>query len=366
MAKVSAYTAHTGAALATGDLFYVVDVSDGTSGSQYMTVDELNIGLPRLGFNPATVGIAKVNGTAQWNWGDGFIYPETDDDVDLGKSAQKFKDLYIDGIAYLDDITLAGTAITASAAEINYLDIATLGTGAASKAVVLDAGDDYTWPATGVLNYGGTGITATGAEINYLDIATLGTGAASKAVVLDAGDDYVWPAAGILTYGVLKDPAGTSLAATALEINRTCDVSGRIVLAGATLAVTVALHDGKIISLDQLAGSVCTLPAAAGTGARFEFITGVLATSNSHIIKVADASGLMAGVIVAGDNADGTATAFATVADSDTITLNRTTTGSVRIGGDRIILTDIATNVYSVSGNTIGTGGEATPFSATV
>lgn len=62
---------------------------------------------------------------------------------------------------------------TAVAAEINYLDLTTLGTGAASKAVVLDAGEDYIWPATGVLTYGGTGITATGAEINILDGALL-------------------------------------------------------------------------------------------------------------------------------------------------------------------------------------------------
>jgi len=154
--------------------------------------------------------------------------------------------------------------VTAVAAELNYLDIATLGTGAASKAVVLDAGDDYTWPATGILTYGvlkdpaatvitatgaeinavdadtagglaqtGTNcalhkhalsvgasdVTATAAEVNYLDLLALGTGAASKAVVLDAGDDYIWPATGILTYGVLKDPAATTITATGAEIN---------------------------------------------------------------------------------------------------------------------------------------------------
>ena len=147
---------------------------------------------------------------------------------------------------------------------------------------------------------------------------------------------------------------------------RNADVAARLVLAGSTLAVTAALHGDRIIALDQLAGSVCTLPAATGSGNVYTFITSVLATSNSHIIKVADASGLMAGAITAGDNADGTATVFATTATSDTITLNRTTTGSVRIGGDRIILTDIATNIYSVSGCTICTGGEVTPFSATV
>lgn len=365
MAKVSTYTAHTGAALATGDLIYVVDVSDGTSGSQSMTMDELLIGLPRLGFNPASVGIAKVNGTAQWNWGDGFIYPETDDDVDLGKTGQRFKDLYIDGIAYLDDINLAGTAITASAAEINYLDITTLGTGAASKAVVLDAGDDYTWPATGVLTYGGTGITATGAEINYLDITTLGTGAASKAVVLDSGEDYTWPATGILTYGVLKDPAGTTLGATAAELNNEADISARMVAAGGTLSVTVALHAGKIIKLDTAAGSVCTLPAAAGTGARFEFVTDTLATSNSHIVKVANGTDIMVGRATVIDAADDSLTTFATTATSDTITFNRTTTGSVRIG-ERIQCIDVKAGYWAVEVVCVGTGGEATPFSATV
>lgn len=38
------------------------------------------------------------------------------------------------------------------------------------------------------------GMTATTTELNYLDITTLGTGAASKAVVLDANGDYTWPA----------------------------------------------------------------------------------------------------------------------------------------------------------------------------
>ena len=120
--------------------------------------------------------------------------------------------------------------VTSTAAELNYLDLTTLGTGAASKAVVLDAGDDYTWPAAGVLTYGvlndgSNAITSTAAEINYLDLVTLGTGAASKAVVLDAGDDYTWPATGVLTYGVLND-GSNAITATAAEINTLDDGTG--------------------------------------------------------------------------------------------------------------------------------------------
>ena len=80
---------------------------------------------------------------------------------------------------------------------------------------------------------------------------------------------------------------GTAINATAAEINRTCDVSARLVAAGATLTVTTALHDNKTILLDTLAGSVCTLPAASGSGARFKFVVKAKATSNSHKIQVA-------------------------------------------------------------------------------
>jgi hypothetical protein len=161
------------------------------------------------------------------------------------------------------------------------------------------------------------------------------------------------------------DSTAAATAATAVEITRTCDVSARQVLAGSTLAVTEALHDGKTIMFDQAAGSVCTLPAASGSGARFRFATFVLATSNSHIVKVANGTDIMVGSIVTTDAADNSNTTFSTTSTSDTITLNRTTTGSVRIG-ELIELEDIKTGFWAVRGNLVGTGGEQTPFSATV
>ena len=159
-------------------------------------------------------------------------------------------------------------------------------------------------------------------------------------------------------------PSAT-LAATAAELNAVADVSTRVVAAGSTLAVTAALHADKIVAFDTVTGSVCTLPIATGTGNRYTFITKVIATSNSHIVKVGDATDNMGGGIISVDNADGTATAFGTVADSDTVTLNRTTTGSVKIG-DWLELIDIATNQWAVRGVCLATGSEATPFSATV
>lgn len=132
---------------------------------------------------------------------------------------------------------IGGVEVTATAAELAYLDITTLGTGAASKAVVLNASGDYTYPATativypssatltlqsgstfdvaGTFNIGAVAMTATAAELNYLDIASLGTGAVSKAVVLSATGTYTGPtsAATKFTWSVTSDStdAGTSV-----------------------------------------------------------------------------------------------------------------------------------------------------------
>lgn len=158
---------------------------------------------------------------------------------------------------------------------------------------------------------------------------------------------------------------GTALDATAAELNAVADASARLVSASAaTLAVTVADHDQKVIVLNRAAGVTVTLPAATGSGAVFRFTTGTTVTSNSNIIKVADSTDVMSGSIYVTDQAAGTGTEFSTVVDSDTITMNGTTSGG--IAGGILTLIDVATNLYAVHGNIIGTGVEITPFSATV
>ena len=57
------------------------------------------------------VGAAAVE---QLRIQDGAIVPVTDDDVDLGAVGAEFKDLYIDGIGYIDDVTVTGTATLAN------------------------------------------------------------------------------------------------------------------------------------------------------------------------------------------------------------------------------------------------------------
>lgn len=60
--------------------------------------------------------------TEQFVVKDGVIEPTTDDDIDLGSSSKKFKDLFIDGTANLDAINLNGTALTVTGAELNLMD----------------------------------------------------------------------------------------------------------------------------------------------------------------------------------------------------------------------------------------------------
>ena len=55
-----------------------------------------------------------VSGTSteQFVLKDGVIEPTTDNDIDLGASGKEFKDLYIDGVAYVDSIAMPTTTVT--------------------------------------------------------------------------------------------------------------------------------------------------------------------------------------------------------------------------------------------------------------
>jgi hypothetical protein len=136
--------------------------------------------------------------------------------------------------------------------------------------------------------------------------------------------------------------------------------------AGSALTINPAIHSGRVIGLNALAGSTVTLPAATGTGNQYIFAVTVLATSNSHVIQCANATDTMQGFITS--VLSGTPTTNNTwfaAADVDTITLNRTTTGSVTLG-EYIEITDIASGTWQVNGQTSQTGTAATPFSDTV
>lgn len=160
-----------------------------------------------------------------------------------------------------------------------------------------------------------------------------------------------------LTFG------GTAIAATGTEINRVCDASARIVnCTAATLTITEAAHDSKTVTLNRAGGIAVTLPAATGSGTRLRFIVGTTFTSSATIKVVGD--DIMTGQALLAQDAGDTAVMFETAADTDTITFNGTTTGGYK--GTLVVLEDIAADLWFVDIRGSATGGEATPFSATV
>ncbi len=154
---------------------------------------------------------------------------------------------------------------------------------------------------------------------------------------------------------------------TALSIDGVLKGVSTAVAAGATLTLAADKHSGKTILLDTAAGSVVTLPQATGTGYRYRFEVSVLATSNSHKVQVGNSTDVMEGLAFGSRIDSGNAVlGFATSATSDTITLNRTTTGSVSVG-EWIEIWDKATGVFHAQVFGTATGGAyATPFSAAV
>jgi hypothetical protein len=132
----------------------------------------------------------------------------------------------------------------------------------------------------------------------------------------------------------------------------------------ATLTVTKASHGGRYVTLNRAAGVTVTLPEASGTGTAYSFVVGTTVSSNTTVIKVANASDTMTGTAYVVSDNSAAVLGFRTAASDDTITFNGTTTGGLK--GDVVHVVDVALNLFSVTVLTAATGTEATPFSATV
>jgi hypothetical protein len=107
---------------------------------------------------------------------DSSIIPDDDDTFDLGSSSQQWKDLYVDGVAYVDSINFNGTAITSTAAELNIID----GGNSASSVTIVDAdrlilNDDGTMKQIAVTSLAAYLDDEITAMPNLTSVGTLGT-----------------------------------------------------------------------------------------------------------------------------------------------------------------------------------------------
>ena len=158
---------------------------------------------------------------------DGAIVPITDNDIDLGTSSLEFKDLFIDGTANVDTlaadaISLGGTTITSTGAELNILD------GVTSTAAELNILD---------------GVTSTAAELNLLDGITAGTVAASLAVIVDSNKDI----SGFRNLSITGD-----LTVAGDDITMGTNTAGNLLVADGTNFNSIAV--GSLSEISTVAG----------------------------------------------------------------------------------------------------------------
>lgn len=150
------------------------DIDLGSSGVKFK---DLHLaGAANIAGTMTLSGNVIVSGTLGAN-----LIPDGDNTRDIGSSSAEWKDLYIDGVAYVDAINFNGTAISATAAELNIMDGVTATTaelnildGVTSTAAELNILDGVT-STTAELNIL-DGVTATTAELNLTDGgSTVGT-----------------------------------------------------------------------------------------------------------------------------------------------------------------------------------------------
>ena len=239
-------------------------------------------GLTSVAGNLAVGGNLTVTGTTTFNGGtvtlgdantdnivfggevDSNIIPDDDGAYDLGSSSKEWKDIYIDGVAYLDEINFNGTAISATAAELNIMDGVTATTselnildGVTSTAAELNILDGVT-ATTAELNImdGVTsttaelnildGVTSTAGEINLLDGSNKSTSSITIAdadafIVIDGNTTKQIPASDIPTY------VGSGLTSVgALDSGSITSGFGNIDIGSSTITTTGLITGGSL------------------------------------------------------------------------------------------------------------------------
>jgi hypothetical protein len=309
----------------TVDINGAVDVSGNLDVGGNLTVT----GTTTLNGGTLTLGDAATDNVVFGADVNSSIIPNTDDSYDLGSTGQRWKDAYVDGIAYIDAINLTGTAITSTAAELNIID----GDTSATSTTIADA--DRV-----VLNDNGTMVQVAVTDLAaYLDdeitaMPNLITTAATTVGALNSGS---------ITSGFGTIDTGASAITTTGTIT------------GGVLTVDDVGVDGKVITLTGSSGDTATITASAN-GA-LDITTTDAAGAAGNIQITADGTAELAGTTVTLDSSGG----ITLDADGGTITFADagSSLGTVTSSG-------FTGNVVgNVTGNVSGSAGSATGNAAT-
>ena len=284
---------------------------------------------------------------------DGAIVPVTDNDIDLGTSSLEFKDLYIDGTAHVDAINFNGTAITATAAELNIMD------GVTSTAAELNILDGVTSTAAelNILD----GVTSTTAELNILDGVTSTTaelnildGVTSTAAELNILDGVTATTAELnIMDGVTATTAELNImdgvTSTTAELNIMDGVTATTaeinILDGDTSATSTTLADADRVIVNDNG----TMKQVALSDFETFFESALDTTSNITTVGALDSGSITSGFGNI-DNGSSTITTTGLITggslDIDDVVINGTTIGHT----DDTDLMTVANGVLTVAG----------------
>ena len=191
----------------------------------------------------------EVGGSAveQVRFSDGLITPVTDSDVDLGQSTVEFKDLFLDGTAYIDTVSIGDNDYTVINNNAYTVSSGNLTVDVAAD-IILDAGganvtikDDGTSILDIANNSGDVELTVSTADKNFVIKGTDGaTGITALDIdMADAGTvtinhDLVLPDNGIIKLGTGVDLSltsdGTNATISAPNGTLTIDVNADIII----------------------------------------------------------------------------------------------------------------------------------------
>jgi len=210
---------------------------------------------------------------------DGVLKPVTDDDVDLGASGAEFKDLYIDGIGYIDSVVITGGTIddtviggTTPAAitgtTITGTSLVGPVTGNVTGDLTGNVTGDVTGDLTGNVTSSGTS-TFTTIDVNGGNI----DGAAIGATTPAAGDFTTVDATGNATVGGTLGVTGAATLSSTLAVTGTSTFTGEVTAAdltatGTTTVTTADINggniDGTVIGASSSAAGSFTTVSTSG------------------------------------------------------------------------------------------------------
>jgi hypothetical protein len=275
---------------------------------------------------------------------DGVILPVTDNDIDLGTSSLEFKNLFIDGTAKIDTLTIDENATIAG--TLNVTGLSTLATADVNGGTI----DATVIGGSSAQAITGTNITATTGLFGTL------TGNVTGNLTGNSAGTHTGPVIGDVTGNVTASSGSSSFNNVTINgsLNMNSGSAGTVTGLSApvngTDAATKTYVDTSISNLiDTAPGTLDTLnELAAALGDDPNFATTV---TNEIATKLSLAGGTMTGAIAMGtnkitglgnptSNQDAATKAYVDTADATKLSLSGgTMTGNIALGTNKITTT---------------------------